>query len=72
MGGAGDDIVMYVNEQAGPDRTGLNQPNPEQSSPLHFTCMCHNARAPPTAHLSKMTSFGRPCDPVNFQTPSMC
>jgi len=32
MGGAGDVIIMYVNEQAGPDRTGLNQPNPEQST----------------------------------------
>lgn len=72
MGGAGDVIIMYVNEQAGPDGTGLNQPNPEQSSQLHFTCMCHNARAPPTAHFSKMTSFSHAPDPVNFQTHCMC
>ncbi len=71
---------MYLNgkRKAGPDGTGLNQPNPEQSSPLHFTRMCHNARAqllsstPPTTHFNKMTSFGRPRDPINFQTLCMC
>lgn len=69
---------MYVNGKAGPDRTGLSQPKPEQGSPLHFTCMCQNARAwlpsstPPTVHFSKMTSFSRPSDPVNFQTLYMC